>query len=68
MGTNGSQKWICLYLWVIMSLFRDAKRMAADVNKALEGIAMEHGGLNISQSQAWMKKLKSQGRYAEDVW
>jgi sulfite reductase alpha subunit-like flavoprotein len=41
--------------------------MAHDVNKALEEIAAGHGGLGLG-AKNWVKKLKGDGRYFEDVW
>ena len=43
----------------------DAKHMAADVSKALEGIASELGKVN---GKEWLKKLRAASRYSEDVW
>jgi sulfite reductase alpha subunit-like flavoprotein len=39
--------------------------MAHDVNKALEEIAASQLG---SEAKNWVKKLKSENRYFEDVW
>ncbi|KAJ3321460.1 hypothetical protein HDV06_004129 [Boothiomyces sp. JEL0866] len=46
----------------------DAKNMAHDVNKELENIAMNIGGMDEEGSKNWIKKLRTQGRYLEDVW
>lgn len=46
----------------------DAKRMATDVNQTLEKIAMNMGGLSEVAAKDWIKSLRSQNRYLEDVW
>ncbi len=46
----------------------DAKRMAADVTKTLEHIAVEEGHLSASDAQQWLKNLRNKGRFLEDVW
>ena len=46
----------------------DAKSMATDVNKKLERIAVEFGKMSESQGKEWVKRLRSRGRYLEDVW
>ena len=47
---------------------RDAKNMAADVNKMLATIAVECGGMEQAAAEKWVKDLKSAKRYQEDVW
>ncbi len=42
--------------------------MAADVHKQLETMAMEIGKLSETAAKAWVKSLRSKGRYLEDVW
>ncbi|KAJ3274998.1 hypothetical protein HDV01_001504 [Terramyces sp. JEL0728] len=46
----------------------DAKNMAHDVNKELENIAVNVGSMDEEGSKNWIKKLRSDGRYLEDVW
>ncbi|KAJ3011486.1 hypothetical protein HKX48_006806 [Thoreauomyces humboldtii] len=47
----------------------DAKHMAHDVHQALIDIASKQGGLATEdKAKAWVKDLKSAGRYLEDVW
>ncbi|KAI8819375.1 uncharacterized protein EV422DRAFT_534514 [Fimicolochytrium jonesii] len=58
-GTQGAYFYVC----------GDAKHMAADVHAALEHIALTHGKLaSAEKAKAWVKDLRSQGRYLEDVW
>lgn len=46
----------------------DAKHMAHDVNNALEKIAESEGKLDVEGSKKWVKKLRSSGKYLEDIW
>lgn len=46
----------------------DAKRMAADVDKALHEAISEHGGLSEEQAAAYVAQLRDQGRYVRDVY
>ncbi|KAJ3112101.1 NADPH-cytochrome P450 reductase [Phlyctochytrium bullatum] len=46
----------------------DAKHMAADVQQCLVELAMEKGGKNEAGARAWLKTLRTTGRYQEDVW
>ncbi|MCC7463859.1 MAG: assimilatory sulfite reductase (NADPH) flavoprotein subunit [Gammaproteobacteria bacterium] len=46
----------------------DAKHMARDVNDALAGIAMTHGGRTEDDAKEWLSDLLTQGRYARDVY
>jgi NADPH-ferrihemoprotein reductase len=46
----------------------DAKRMATDVNQTLEKIAMNKGNMSENAAKEWIKSLRSQNRYLEDVW
>ncbi|MEM6655820.1 MAG: sulfite reductase subunit alpha [Planctomycetota bacterium] len=46
----------------------DAKRMAADVDKALHAVVGEHGGLSWFDSKQYVEKLKTEGRYVRDVY
>lgn len=69
----GYASWSPLYKWLCVNVraffFRDAKHMAADVQVALTKIALEHGKMsNEEAAKAWVKDLKTKGRYLEDVW
>jgi sulfite reductase (NADPH) flavoprotein alpha-component len=46
----------------------DAKRMARDVDRALVEIAMQHGTMDEPAALAFVKALKSDGRYQADVY
>ncbi len=42
--------------------------MAADVNATLESLARSNGNLSDQKAKDWIKSLRSQNRYLEDVW
>jgi sulfite reductase (NADPH) flavoprotein alpha-component len=46
----------------------DAKRMAADVDKALHAIVEEHRSCDAPAAKAYIAALKSAGRYQADVY
>tara|TARA_R100000027_G_scaffold22012_3_gene15935 strand:+ start:316 stop:2133 length:1818 start_codon:yes stop_codon:yes gene_type:complete len=46
----------------------DASRMAKDVATALQEVVQEHGGLSESDAVAYVKKLKKDKRYQQDVY
>jgi NADPH-ferrihemoprotein reductase len=46
----------------------DAKRMASDVSKELEKMAMEIGKMSQQAAAKYFKGLRTKGRYQEDVW
>lgn len=46
----------------------DAKHMAKDVHQCFIEMACEQGGLSGAVANAYVKKLRAQSRYQEDVW
>jgi sulfite reductase (NADPH) flavoprotein alpha-component len=46
----------------------EAKRMARDVERALVEIAMQHGKMDEAKALAFVKSLKTDGRYQADVY
>lgn len=46
----------------------DAKRMAADVDRALRSVAQEHGAMSEDAAAAYVKTLAAEGRYLRDVY
>jgi sulfite reductase (NADPH) flavoprotein alpha-component len=46
----------------------DAKRMAADVDKALRHVIAEHGHLSAADADAYVSNLVRGGRYQRDVY
>lgn len=55
---NGANLYVC----------GDKNKMAGDVEKALIQIAAQEGGLSTEQATAYIKELKKQRRYLEDVY
>lgn len=55
---NGANLYVC----------GDKNKMAGDVEKALIQIAAQEGGLSTEQATAYIKDLKKQRRYLEDVY
>ncbi|WP_422923845.1 sulfite reductase subunit alpha [Singulisphaera sp. PoT] len=46
----------------------DAKRMAADVDRALRSILREHGRMSEDEAVAYLRDLAAKGRYCRDVY
>ncbi|ORX93384.1 NADPH cytochrome P450 oxidoreductase isoenzyme 1 [Basidiobolus meristosporus CBS 931.73] len=46
----------------------DAKRMAKDIQSVLIEIAGEMGNLDTEQANNYVKHLRAEGRYQEDIW
>lgn len=46
----------------------DAKRMAADVDRALREVVVRHGALDETGARAWLADLAKAGRYQRDVY
>ena len=42
--------------------------MARDVNMALENIAKTVGGFDEKGAKTWIKSMRAQSRYLEDIW
>ncbi|MEM8815598.1 MAG: assimilatory sulfite reductase (NADPH) flavoprotein subunit [Pseudomonadota bacterium] len=61
-----------VYEWIengaVLYVCGDSKRMAPDVNAALEDILAEHGGLSAADAAAKLKELRRAGRYQKDVY
>ncbi|MCC6461258.1 MAG: assimilatory sulfite reductase (NADPH) flavoprotein subunit [Saprospiraceae bacterium] len=55
---NGAQVYVC----------GDKNHMAADVQIAFRQVLAEHGGLSAEQAEEYLKTLKKQRRYLEDVY
>lgn len=65
---SGAELWNWLEEGGSFYVCGDAKRMAADVDKALHDVVAEHGGMGVDQAKAYVNKLKESGRYARDVY
>jgi len=46
----------------------DAKKMAKDVERALEAVAAAHGGMSAEAARGYLADLKAAGRYQADVY
>jgi sulfite reductase (NADPH) flavoprotein alpha-component len=61
-----------LYDWIEQGAYfyvcGDAKRMAADVDRALHEVAEKHGGKSKEEAIAYVAKLVASGRYCRDVY
>jgi len=68
MAEHAAELWRWLGDGAYFYVCGDAKRMAADVELALAGIAASEGGLSATDAQAWVKTLAREGRYLRDVY
>jgi sulfite reductase (NADPH) flavoprotein alpha-component len=61
-----------LYTWIqggaALYICGDASAMARDVNAMLLRIASDQGGLDAQSAQAWLDRLRRDGRYLRDVY
>lgn len=61
-----------LYQWLEEGAYfyvcGDASRMAKDVDTALHKIVEEQGNMSAEDAEAYIKKMKSEKRYARDVY
>lgn len=65
---QGAELWTWLESGAHFYVCGDAKRMAPDVDAALHQIIAEHGRLPRDEAQAFVTRLKKQGRYVRDVY
>lgn len=65
---NGSELWRWLQEGAHFYLCGDAKRMAPDVDRALNEIAVTHGRLSAEQAKAYVQDLSKTHRYHRDVY
>jgi sulfite reductase (NADPH) flavoprotein alpha-component len=65
---NGPEIWRWLQNGAFFYVCGDAKKMAKEVQNAVETIAMIHGGMDPNDAKLWMKELKKNGRYLQDVY
>jgi sulfite reductase (NADPH) flavoprotein alpha-component len=68
MRQNGPELWAWFAQGAHFYVCGDAKRMAKDVERALVGIAAEHGKLSSDDAVAFVAGLKKAGRYQADVY
>ena len=65
---NGAEIWRWLEAGAHFYVCGDASRMAKDVDEALRRIAQTHGGLSPERSEAYVRRLAADKRYARDVY
>ncbi|MBY0612452.1 MAG: sulfite reductase subunit alpha [Beijerinckiaceae bacterium] len=68
MREEAAELWAWLERGAHFYICGDAKRMAADVETALIDIAAFEGGMNLDAAKAFVKSLKTAGRYQADVY
>ena len=68
MREDGETLWSWLERGAHFYICGDAQRMARDVDAALVEIAAAQGGMSDDQAAAYVKDLKSAGRYQTDVY
>jgi sulfite reductase (NADPH) flavoprotein alpha-component len=65
---TGSELWQWIQDGANIYVCGDAKRMAKDVDAALQRIFVEHGGLSAAKAQLELRTLGASGRYLRDVY
>jgi sulfite reductase (NADPH) flavoprotein alpha-component len=68
MREAGAELWDWLQKGAHFYVCGDAKRMAADVEKALVEVCATHGGKSPDDAKAFVAELKKTGRYQADVY
>ena len=68
MREEGAELWAWLQRGAHFYICGDAKRMAADVEKTLIGIAGKFGVMDEAKAKDFVKDLKAKGRYQADVY
>lgn len=68
MRDAGAELWSWLQKGAHFYVCGDAKRMAADVEKALAEVVATHGGKSAEEAKAFVASLKTAGRYQADVY
>ncbi|MFD1701800.1 sulfite reductase subunit alpha [Methylopila henanensis] len=68
MREAGAELWSWLEKGAHFYVCGDAKRMAADVEKALVDVVATHGGKSADDAKSFVAGLKKAGRYQADVY
>jgi sulfite reductase (NADPH) flavoprotein alpha-component len=68
MRENASELWRWIGQGASIYVCGDASRMANDVNLTLIDIIAQQGDMTTEQAESFIGKLKSDGRYARDVY
>jgi sulfite reductase (NADPH) flavoprotein alpha-component len=65
---QGADLWQWLQDGAYFYVCGDAKKMAPDVDRALQQIAITHGGRSPDQAKEWTQQLAKEKRYLRDVY
>jgi sulfite reductase (NADPH) flavoprotein alpha-component len=68
MREQGEELWKWLEAGGYFFVCGDAKRMAADVDRALHEVIEQHGGKSADEAKEYVNRLKLQKRYVRDVY
>ncbi|MBV9026107.1 MAG: bifunctional nitrate reductase/sulfite reductase flavoprotein subunit alpha [Streptomycetaceae bacterium] len=68
MREKGARLWQWLQDGAHFYVCGDAGRMAKDVDQALKDIAATHGGMDIDEATAYVRRLSADKRYVRDVY
>lgn len=68
MREHGAEIWRWLAGGAYFFVCGDAKRMAPDVDQALQDIVAQHGGQEPAQAAEFVKALRKEKRYQRDVY
>lgn len=68
LAEHGAEVWKWLEAGADFFVCGDKTRMAADVDKALQGLIAEHGGKTPEQAAEYVEGLKKAKRYKRDVY
>lgn len=68
MREHGAELWQWLQEGAYFYVCGDAEKMAIDVDKALQQIAIDHGKLFPADAKAWSQQLVKDKRYLKDVY
>jgi sulfite reductase (NADPH) flavoprotein alpha-component len=65
---HGAELWAWLEAGACVYVCGDARRMAPDVDAALNQIVAAHGCMSREDAQAYLARLRKQSRYLKDVY
>ncbi len=68
MTQNGMEMWQWLQSGAHFYVCGDARRMAKDVDSALQEIVAEHGKMNAEDAKSYVAQMAREGRYGRDVY
>jgi sulfite reductase (NADPH) flavoprotein alpha-component len=68
MRESAAEIWSWIQGGALFYVCGDAKRMAKDVDQALQDIVAEQGGMSVEDAAAYVKQLKKDKRYQRDVY